>query len=113
MSVGAANFSSFQPEFLPEVNIERYKVVPKLLRVVTSANSTLYSTQSTPVLLPGMLKSSSLLAILMFRLWDCVYSALTSHYCVVMSAVSLHCTATALDCWLAGGVHCTALHWEY
>ena len=99
MSVGAANFSSFQPEFLPEVNIEPYKVVPKLLRVVTSTNSTLMSTQSTPALPPGMLKCSSLLAILLFRLRDCVYTGLTSH-CVgpVMSAVSLHCTAGLLEC---------------
>ena len=37
MSVGAGNFSPFHPEFLPEVKTERYKVIPKLLRVVTTS----------------------------------------------------------------------------
>ena len=92
MSVGAGNFSSLHPEFLPKVNTEHCKVISKLLGVVTSTNSTLYLTQSTPALLPGILKRSSLLTMLIFRVQRCVYSALTSHCVVapVISAVSLH-----------------------
>ena len=95
MSVGAANFSSFHPEFFPEVNIEPCKVIPKLLRVVTSTNSTLYQTQSAPALLPVMLKCSSLLsAILMFTvetLGLCLQCTV-----LVLSYQLSHCNSTGL-----------------